>query len=98
MPFAQREFTNKTKNQTNPNTTMASKTLFQSFVGRLVPQSDTRNEAGGPPQPTSIVDGAIGPATAGLKRALERKGSGVRLLALNAPETSELWREQPRPE
>lgn len=27
---------------------MANKTLFQPFVGRLLPKSDTRNEAGGP--------------------------------------------------
>ena len=27
---------------------MASKTLFQSFVGQLLPKPDTRNEAGGP--------------------------------------------------
>jgi hypothetical protein len=57
-----------------------------------------RNEPSGPPQLASIVNGAIEPATAGLKRALQRKGSGVRLLALNVPETSELWRGQPRPE
>jgi 60 kDa SS-A/Ro ribonucleoprotein len=32
----------------NPNTTMANKTLFHSFVGRNLPKANTRNEAGGP--------------------------------------------------
>jgi 60 kDa SS-A/Ro ribonucleoprotein len=38
---------NETKT-TNPNTIMANKSLFSSFVGRKVPAANTRNEAGGP--------------------------------------------------
>jgi len=32
----------------NPNTIMANQSLFSSFVGRQQPQTDTRNQAGGP--------------------------------------------------